>query len=99
MMIHVIRWRKHENMKIVDGCALFFYQVSKSYLFSLCSTGNAFQLSQLIRTLLDPENMALGANVSFVFCVVFCFSNVEWDVGNVKDQYSPLSILFTFPRD
>lgn len=25
-------------------------------------TGNAFQLSQLIRTLLDPENMALGAN-------------------------------------
>jgi len=27
------------------------------------ATGNAYQLSQLIRTLLDPENMALGANV------------------------------------
>ena len=27
------------------------------------TSGNAFQLSQLIRTLLDPENMALGANV------------------------------------
>lgn len=31
------------------------------------STGNAYQLSQLIRTLLDPENMALGANVRFSF--------------------------------
>lgn len=32
--------------------------------FMICDgdTGNAFQLSQLIRTLLDPENMALGAN-------------------------------------
>ena len=29
--------------------------------------GNAYQLSQLIRTLLDPENMALGANVSAFF--------------------------------
>ena len=29
--------------------------------------GNAYQLSQLIRTLLDPENMALGANVSPFF--------------------------------
>ncbi|XP_078351568.1 serine/threonine-protein phosphatase 4 regulatory subunit 3-like isoform X2 [Oculina patagonica] len=33
--------------------------------FMICDgdTGNAYQLSQLIRTLLDPENMALGANV------------------------------------
>lgn len=32
--------------------------------FMICDgdTGNAFQLSQLIRTMLDPENMALGAN-------------------------------------
>lgn len=33
-------------------------------LFYLFDVGNAYQLSQLIRTLLDPENMALGANVS-----------------------------------
>lgn len=26
-------------------------------------TGNAYQLTQLVRTLLDPENMALGPNV------------------------------------
>ena len=32
----------------------------------LLVAGNAYQLSQLIRTLLDPENMALGANVSTI---------------------------------
>ena len=37
-----------------------------SFLFFF-PTGNAYQLSQLIRTLLDPENMALGANVRFSF--------------------------------
>lgn len=32
------------------------------YMICDGDTGNAYQLSQLIRTLLDPENMALGAN-------------------------------------
>ncbi|KAJ7381955.1 SMEK 2, suppressor of mek1 (Dictyostelium) [Desmophyllum pertusum] len=32
------------------------------YMICDGDTGNAYQLSQLVRTLLDPENMALGAN-------------------------------------
>ena len=32
----------------------------------VCQLGTAYQLAQLIRILLDPENMALGANVSYL---------------------------------
>lgn len=42
----------------------YCYFNNSSVIFA---TGNAYQLSQLIRTLLDPENMALGANVRTVW--------------------------------
>ena len=49
-------WPSHHMIETIYTCVFLFF-----------STGNAYQLSQLIRTLLDPENMALGANVRFSF--------------------------------
>ena len=48
--------------------ALFHY-ICPIYEFvdSFYTSGTAYQLAQLIRILLDPENMALGANVSGSF--------------------------------
>lgn len=50
---------------LCSACNSKHYCYCNSYNNSFTfATGNAYQLSQLIRTLLDPENMALGANVS-----------------------------------
>ena len=50
-------WPSHHMIETIYICVFLVF----------FSTGNAYQLSQLIRTLLDPENMALGANVRFSF--------------------------------
>ena len=50
-------WPSHHMIETIYICVFLFF----------FPTGNAYQLSQLIRTLLDPENMALGANVRFSF--------------------------------